>query len=240
MHKIIDKNSCLLLLSGGQDSATCLALASDLFKKVYTISFDYGQRHYTELEHSKKLSILAECEAHYEVPISSFSYLANHGLSSTLLSDGDISGPHEKNPELPASFVPGRNYIFLGLAGALSFQLGIKNIITGVCQTDFSGYPDCRDLSIKAIQNALSLCLDYKITIHTPLMWKTKAETVLMMKGLGKLEWYVDTMTCYEGKFPPCMKCPACKLRTKGFEESGVEDPLVREAKKFYGKQSLW
>lgn len=216
-------NDCIVLLSGGQDSATCLAWSLGQFNTIYTISFDYGQRHRAELECSKKLSKLAGCKKHYEVPISSLPFLGG----SALLSKGDISAHHEKSDELPASFVPGRNMLFLTIAGALAFQLEVKNLITGTCQTDFSGYPDCRDQSIKAVGVALFLCLNSDITIHTPLMWKTKAETVLMMKGLEKLDWYKNTMTCYEGQNPPCGKCPACILRAKGFKEAGIIDPVI-------------
>jgi len=224
VNKLLNKG--LVLLSGGQDSATCLAWSSIQFDQVYTMSFNYGQRHVAELECSKILSEKAGAVKHYEVPVSSLKYLAENGSFSALLGKGDISTNHPSRDDLPASFVPGRNYIFLGLAGALASQLGIKNIITGVCQTDFSGYPDCRDLSIKAIQVALFLCLDFNLTIHTPLMWKTKAETVMMMRDLGKFGWYKHTMTCYEGQSPPCGKCPACLLRAKGFKEVGFADPI--------------
>jgi len=216
-------NSILVLLSGGQDSATCLALASDNQpKKLYTISFDYGQRHRRELECSKVLSSLAEVEEHFEVKVSSLEQLG----ASALIEEGDITLKHKLNEDLPASFVPGRNMLFLTLAAAKAYQLGIKDIYTGVCQTDFSGYPDCRDNSIKAIQVALFLCLDFEVIIHTPLMWKTKAETVLLMKDLGRLDWYKYTHTCYEGVSPPCGRCPACLLREEGFNKAGIIDPI--------------
>ncbi len=213
----------MVLLSGGQDSATCLALASRDYKNVYTISFNYGQRHIRELECSELLSKLSGAKGHFEIPITSIPYLGN----TTLIGNGDVSANHKTNQDLPATFVPGRNYIFLGLAAAKAFQLGINDLSTGVCETDFSNYPDCRDNSIKAVQKAICLCLDYDINIHTPLMWKTKAETVLMMKELGKLDWYKNTHTCYEGLNPPCMKCPACELRLKGFKEANIEDPII-------------
>ncbi|MBU0777722.1 7-cyano-7-deazaguanine synthase QueC [Patescibacteria group bacterium] len=213
----------LVLLSGGQDSCTCLVLATKQFKNVYSISFDYGQRHRIELECSKKLADLAGVE-HFEMPISSLKFL---GDSSLIGLDENIDNYHRGDQSLPASFVPGRNYLFLGLAAAKAYQLGVHHLMTGVCQTDFSGYPDCRDTSIKAVQGALFLCLDYPIYIHTPLMWKTKAETIFMMKELGKLDWYRYTHTCYEGGAIPCGKCPACKLRARGFEEAGIVDPLM-------------
>lgn len=214
----------LVVLSGGQDSATCLAWAKREFKRVYSVSFSYGQKHLIELGGALKLSRLAEVEKHYIIPIDSFSYL---GGSSLIDSDQDVSAPHKIDPELPSSFLPGRNYIFLGLAASLAYQLGVSHIVTGVCQTDFSGYHDCRDNSVKAIQVALSNCLGKDFVIHTPLMWITKAETVLMMKELGKLDWYKHTHTCYNGVSPPCGGCPACKLRAKGFDGAGVKDPLL-------------
>lgn len=219
-------SSCLILLSGGQDSATCLAWAKERFNNIYSISFSYGQRHIIELQCSKKLAEIANVKKHYEIEISCFKQLGNSAL---LDNTSNISDVHILSSELPASFVPGRNYLFLGIAAAKSFSLGIKNIITGVCQTDFSGYPDCRDNSIKAIQVALSLSMNFDFIIHTPLMWKTKADTVLMMQKLGKLDWYKYTHTCYEGQNPPCGKCPSCKLRQRGFKEAEIEDPLLAD-----------
>ena len=215
----------LVLLSGGQDSATCLAWAIQKFDQVHTLSIDYGQRHRIELGCSQKLSEIAQASSHTELKFETFSQLGD----SALIGKGDITQPHRSSKDLPASFVPGRNYVFLGLAAAKAYQLGIHDIITGVCETDYSGYADCRDTSIKAIQVALSLCLDYNIVVHTPLMWKNKAETVLFMKDLGRLDWYKYTHTCYEGAQPPCGKCPACKLRAKGFLEAGIKDPLLEK-----------
>lgn len=217
-------NKVLVLLSGGQDSATCLALATRDYEEVYSISFDYGQRHVVELTCSKKLAELAEVVDHFVVSISSLKAL---GGSALITSNEDMLANHLNNKSLPASFVPGRNFIFLGLASAKAFQLGIHHLMIGTCQIDFSGYPDCRDSSVKAIQAAIFLSFDYPIYIHTPLMWRTKAETVLLMKDLARLNWYEYTHTCYEGKYPPCLECPACKLRRKGFEEAGVGDPLL-------------
>jgi len=188
------------------------------------MSFDYGQRHIIELVCSKKLAEIAQVKEHFVIPVSSLRRL---GDSALLEMQSDISASHRSKDKLPASFVPGRNLVFLSLASAKAYQLRVYDIMTGVCQTDFSGYPDCRDTSIKAIQTAAFLCLDYPIYIHTPLMWKTKTETVFLMKRLGKLEWYKHTHTCYEGRRPPCGKCPACKLRTKGFEGAGEIDPLL-------------
>ena len=218
------KNKALIVLSGGQDSATCLALATTLHEEIYTISFDYGQRHKIELDCASELSFMAAAKQHFEVPISSLKYLGNSNL---LNNTGDVNDSHDSNKNLPSSFVPGRNYIFLGLAAAKAFQLGIKDIYTGVCETDFSGYPDCRKNTINAIELSLSLAMDFDFKIHTPLMYKTKKETVLMMQELGKLDWYKFTHTCYNGENPPCMNCPACKIRQRGFEEANIIDPLI-------------
>lgn len=218
---------CLVLLSGGQDSATCLALALRLAKEVYTISFDYGQKHRRELECSKTLSTITGCKEHFVIPISSLPYLGN----SALLDGSDVSKTHPLNNNLPASFVPGRNYIFLGLAAAKAFQLGIKDVFTGVCQTDYSGYPDCREVTIRCIELSLSLAMDFSFVIHTPLMHKSKAGTVLLMQRLNKLDLYAYTHTCYNGTKTPCGVCPACILRAKGFKEAGIKDPLVERFK---------
>ena len=218
------RKAVLVVLSGGQDSCTCLAWACARFDYIYTISFDYGQRHKVELECASKLSLLAHAKEHFEIPVFSLSYLGG----SALVGGGDISSSHTINHDLPASFVPGRNYLFLGIAAAKAYHIGVQDLVTGVCQTDFSGYPDCRDTTIKSIQVSLNLALDSPIYIHTPLMWKTKAETVLMMQELDHLDWYKNTHTCYEGKKSPCLLCPACKLRAKGFKAAHIEDPLIQ------------
>lgn len=218
----------LVLLSGGQDSATCLAWAKEHSSEIHTITFDYGQRHKTEISCAKKLSEIAHSASHLCIKVSSLKQLGNSAL---LNKDEEIAKCHSSNSGLPSSFVPGRNYLFLGLAAARAYSLGIEVLITGVCQTDFSGYPDCRDLSVKAIEVALSLCFDSKITIYTPLMWKTKAETVKMMNKMSCLFWYKYTHTCYEGYKPPCGSCPACKLRARGFKEAGIFDPLLGKEK---------
>ncbi len=212
----------VVLLSGGQDSATCLALAKLKYDEIHTIAFDYGQRHKIELECSAKLSTLAGA-IHHVIPINSFKYLVKSNL---LNSYGNINDKHINDEKLPSSFVPGRNIVFLTFAGALAYSLGINELITGVCQTDFSGYPDCRRPTIDAIEAALTFGLAEEIIIHTPLMFLTKAQSIDLMRGLGHFDWYKHTHTCYNGKRPPCGECPACKLRAKGFAECGLIDPL--------------
>ncbi|KKL88702.1 hypothetical protein LCGC14_1922030, partial [marine sediment metagenome] len=132
----------------------------------------------------------------------------------------------EKVNGLPTSFVPGRNLIFGVYAAALAFKKGFKYVGMGVCQTDFSGYPDCRDESIRCLESTIRKGFETDLYIHTPLMLLTKAETVKLMQKLGKLDWYKYTHTCYEGKRPACRVCPACKLRLKGFKDAGVKDPI--------------
>lgn len=224
----MNKEKCLVLVSGGQDSATCLAWAKLMFKELYAISFDYGQKHVVELEAAVEIAKLAECKKHFFVKFDILKELGN----SALIGEQNtipISQAHPLKPELPASFVPGRNYLFLGIAAAKAFELGIHQLVTGTCQTDFSGYPDCRYNSITAVELALSLCMDHQFIIHTPLMWKTKAQTVTLMHTLGTLNWYKNTHTCYEGKRPPCGQCPSCVLRAKGFKEAGIADPLLEK-----------
>jgi 7-cyano-7-deazaguanine synthase len=131
--------------------------------------------------------------------------------------------------------VPGRNLIFLAHAASYAYTFGIRDLVTGVCQTDYSGYPDCRDETIRSLEKALGLGLDLSgpgrdLLIHTPLMYKTKAESVRWAAELGAMESLALSHTCYEGLYPPCGVCPACTLRSKGFAEAGVEDPLVARA----------
>jgi len=218
----LEKESCLVLLSGGQDSATCLAWAVENFKNIYTISFDYGQRHVKEIECSKKLSELANVKEHVILDIKQlFSQVTKSALID---KSKDVSSNSEWDNTLPASFVPFRNMQFLLNAGSVAYIRNIKNLVTGVCQTDYSGYPDCRDIFIKSINVTLNLAGDCDINIFTPLMWLTKAETVKLMLSFGKLDWYKYTLTCYNGT--NCGTCPSCKLRIKGFNEAKIEDPI--------------
>lgn len=219
----------MVLLSGGQDSTTSLywALASKAFSKVESLIIDYGQRHQVEIEAAKKISTLAK------VPykILSTKLLSKIG-DSALIGAGNVSSRNKKTG-LPASFVPGRNILFLTIAGAIAYREDIHNIIMGVCQTDYSGYPDCRAATISAMQATLSLGMDWEFEIFTPMMFLSKKEEVILGNSFpGCMEALAFSHTCYEGQFPPCGKCPACKLRAKGFEEAGIPDPLIERAKK--------
>ena len=211
--------TAIVLLSGGQDSATCLAIATKKYKNIHCLSFDYGQRHKIEIESAKKLAELANAS----FQLIDVRFMAELSNSAMIHSNEQIT---EKEGELPSTFVPGRNALFLTLAAMVAHQLNSKIIFTGVCQTDFSGYPDCRDVFIQSQMKTLNLAMDTDIEIVTPLMHLTKAETVLKMQELGHLDWYKSTHTCYEGAQPACGTCPACKLRLKGFAEAGVNDPI--------------
>ena len=211
----------IVLHSGGQDSTTCLAWALKKFEKVELISFDYGQRHKAELKATriiaKKLNLK---HATLKLPIL-------QKLTKNALTDKSVKIKVGKKGELPSTFVDGRNALFLLTAAIYAKQKGIPNIVTGVCQTDFSGYPDCRADFIKSTQKTLQLAMDFPFKIHTPLMNLTKGETVKLIVKLKQLNLLKYTHTCYEGTRPACGKCPACELRLKGFKEAGIKDPIT-------------
>lgn len=217
----------IVSLSGGQDSATCLAWTIHNFDEVYTISVNYGQRHSRELQCSKDLSILANAQ-HFEIDARRFfnSLQINSAMHDT---SKDVSVQHEIFTHLPATFLPFRNLFLITAAAAKGLKFGVTNVVTGICQTDYSGYPDCRDEFRQNLETTLSSAIDTRITIHAPLMYLSKAATVKMMDGFGKMDWYKYTHTCYNGVNPPCGNCPSCKLRIKGFEEAGFNDPLMEE-----------
>ncbi len=218
------KNSqALVLLSGGQDSTTCLAWALKRYKKVHTICFDYGQRHKIELKSAEKIAKITKTQ----LKITKIDLFKQ--LTTNALTDKTIQIKKGTKSQLPSTFVDGRNLIFLSIAAIYAKTLGINEIITGVCQTDYSGYPDCRDKFIKSLQKTLSLSMDFPFKIRTPLMWLTKKETVELMQKLGKIDLLQYTHTCYEGTYPACGKCPSCKLRLKGFKEAKIKDPLPYE-----------
>lgn len=208
----------LVLLSGGQDSATCLAIALEQ-GPVHALAFDYGQRHRIELDVAAKLA------AHVGVPFEIIPLPIISQLTSNALTrhDQEITTSADS---LPSTFVDGRNMVFLTMAAIRAKQLGINRIYTGVCQTDFSGYPDCRDVFVKSLNVTLNLAMAFEFQLETPLMWLTKAETVQLMAKLNRLDWYRLTHTCYEGQVPPCGNCPACKLRQAGFKAASIPDPL--------------
>ena len=222
-------SKALVLLSGGQDSATCLAYAKAHYHAVYSIAFDYGQRHNRELKASSRLALEARVIEHFTIDAKAIGEVA---ASNLVGNEGSVSTQHHLNNQLPSSFVPGRNLIFLSLAAAKAYSLKISTLLTGVCQTDYSGYPDCRQEFISAAETTISLALDHPMRIMAPLMFVDKAYTVNMMRSRFKsVHWYEFTHTCYEGVWPPCGECPACKLRANGFKQAGIDDPLVTAEK---------
>ncbi len=224
-------HSALVLFSGGQDSTTCLAHALTRYQRVETIAFDYGQRHRIELD--ARLNVLAAIRNRF--PAWATRLGDDHLLDLSVLgqiSDGSLTREMAFKMQangLPNSFVPGRNLMFLTLAGALAYRRDLQVLVTGVCETDFSGYPDCRDDTMKAMQLALSLGMDRRLVVETPLMWIDKAQTWAMAESLGGkdlLDLVIEhTHTCYLGDREHrhawgygCGDCPACHLRARGFE----------------------
>ncbi|MBN1697323.1 MAG: 7-cyano-7-deazaguanine synthase QueC [Spirochaetales bacterium] len=216
----------LVLLSGGQDSTTSLFWAKKNFRSVSCLSFYYAQKHSAEIDCAKKI-----CSSlSLDLKIADISFIADYvvsGLLDTGRRIGDDAHPFADN--VPSSFVPYRNLFFLVLASAWASTLGVRHIVIGVCETDYSGYADCRDIFIKSAQTTLNLATDFKdrnVVIHTPLMWLTKAETFRLAEELGCLDLVItETLTCYnsETAMHPygrgCGTCPACRLRKKGFEQ---------------------
>jgi 7-cyano-7-deazaguanine synthase len=218
-------NSALVVLSGGQDSTTCLYWAIDRFgrENVSSLSFDYGQRHRIELTAAAEIAKLVDVP-NVILPIDTFAALGGDALTAEEFA---VESTLDKETGLPNTFVPGRNLIFLTFAAAFAYQRNIAHLVTGVAETDYSGYPDCREESIHSLQTALQNGMDTAIQIHTPLMRLSKKQTVELADRLGALPAMAMTHTCYNGERPPCGHCPACELRAKGFAEAGVVDPLL-------------
>lgn len=226
----------LVLFSGGQDSTTCLGWALERYDRVETIGFDYGQRHRIELE--CRLTVLSAMRAAFPdwsarlgedvvVGLDAIGTLSNTALTR----DVEIRMGEDG---LPNTFVPGRNLIFLAFAAALAYRRGLKHIVTGVCETDYSGYPDCRDDTIKAMQVALNLGLERRFVLETPLMWIDKAKTFQLAKDLGGDAFLdlvrAETHSCYAGDRTHvhdwgrgCGACPACDLRADGWRKFVAE-----------------
>jgi 7-cyano-7-deazaguanine synthase len=223
-------DSALVLFSGGQDSTVCLAWALERFGRVETIGFAYGQRHAVELDVRPGIrkALAAQSEQwrarlgdDHILRIDSLAEISDTALTRDVAIEISASG-------LPTTFVPGRNLVFFSFAGAVAYRRGIKHIVAGMCETDFSGYPDCRDDTIKAMQLALTLGLDRRFVIHTPLMWIDKAGTFALAHDIGG-DALIDvllaeTHTCYLGDRQHrhawgfgCGECPACRLRADGY-----------------------
>ncbi|GGP58183.1 7-cyano-7-deazaguanine synthase QueC [Shewanella saliphila] len=207
----------LVVFSGGQDSTTCLIQALSQYDEVHGITFDYGQRHRQEIEVAKALAVELKLASHKVMDTT----LLNELAISALTRDA-IPVSHElMNNGLPNTFVPGRNILFLTLAGIYAYQLGCDAIITGVCETDFSGYPDCRNEFIQSMQQSLALGMDKPLKIITPLMWLNKAETWALADKYQQLALVQQqTLTCYNGIVGAgCGDCPACLLRQRGLDD---------------------
>ncbi len=209
------KDKAVVVFSGGQDSTTCLMWALKKYKKVYAVSFNYNQRHILELECAKEICDHFGVE-HEVLDMSLLAQLAPNSLTRTDMKV-DEDAPEEGTPN---SFVDGRNMIFLTFVAVFAKQRGVTDIITGVSQSDFSGYPDCRDVFIKSLNVTLNLAMDYEFDIITPLMWIDKADVWEMADKLGGFDIIKNmTLTCYNGiKGDGCGNCPSCKLRRKGLE----------------------
>lgn len=205
----------LVVFSGGQDSTTCLFWAKKNFSEVETVSFDYGQRHVSELKAAGSIAAEAGVSWNmFEIPL--LNSLTSNALTRKEISI-DVPAPHT----VPNTLVEGRNMLFFTYAAIFAKGRQIRHIITGVSQTDYSGYPDCRDTFVKSLNVTLNLAMDYEFVIHTPLMFLSKFETWKMADDLGALELVREkTVTCYEGiPGQGCGLCPSCKLRQKGLEE---------------------
>ncbi len=223
-------DAALVLFSGGQDSTVCLAWALERFARVETIGFDYGQRHRAELDARVRVraGIVAlrpqwapRLGEDHVVRLDALGEVSETALTREVAIEIGASG-------LPTTFVPGRNLVFFAFAGALAYRRGAKHLVAGMCETDFSGYPDCRDDTVKAMQLALNLGMDRRFVIHTPLMWIDKAATFALAHAIGG-DAFVDllvedTHTCYLGDRSRrhdwgygCGTCPACRLRADGY-----------------------
>jgi 7-cyano-7-deazaguanine synthase len=227
----LDDGGALVLFSGGQDSTTCLAWALDRYARVETIGFDYRQRHRIELEVRPRILDRLRSSFPDWAPRLGDDHLIDMGVLGEI-SDTALTSETEiamASTGLPNTFVPGRNLLFLGFAAAIAYRRGARHLVTGVCETDYSGYPDCRDDSIKAMQVALNLGMETRFAIQTPLMWRDKAATWALAEQLGGralLELVRDeTHSCYKGDRQHrhawglgCGDCPACELRARGWE----------------------
>lgn len=211
----MNTEKALVVFSGGQDSSTCLFWAKLHFTEVFAIAFDYGQRHKIELKSAKTIAEKAN------VPLQIFNIDLLSQLTENALTSQEMEVEKEKPDERPPNtLVEGRNMLFLTYAAIFAKSKGIHNLVTGVGQADFSGYPDCRNEFILSLNETLNLSMDFQYKIHTPLMWKSKAEIWQLADELEVLDLVRhETVTCYNGiKGSGCGECPACKLRNRGLE----------------------
>lgn len=208
------EEKAVVVFSGGQDSTTCLFWAMKKFAKVAAVTFDYGQRHRLEIECAKNIAAELGID-HYVLDMGLLNQLTVNALTRN-----DIA-IEERDDGLPNTFVPGRNLLFFSFAGILAEQIGAGHIVTGVSETDFSGYPDCREQFIKSFNETLNLSMDKKFVVHTPLMHLNKAQVWELADKLGAFDFIrTKTLTCYNGIIADgCGECPACRLRNRGLRE---------------------
>ena len=238
---MLDKDKSIVLFSGGQDSSACLVWALQNYKEVQTVGFDYGQRHKVELKCRKNLlkklnlmsdNFIGKLSTDHIVNLEEMKNISNSSLLNSNKIEVLANG-------LPSSFVPGRNLIFLNYAAIISYKNSIQNIIGGMCETDFSGYPDCRNDTIISMQESLSLGMDEKFIIKTPLMFKSKDEIwdlIYKAGGKGLIDVILEeSHTCYKGdrsnRYPwgyGCKSCPACELRIKGWDSFVKNNPEMK------------
>ncbi len=206
----------VVVFSGGQDSTTCLIQALAHYDEVHAITFNYGQRHSQEIAVAQAIAGELGVTAHKVLDLSLLNELAISSLTRDAIP---VSSALQDNG-LPNTFVPGRNILFLTLAAVYAYQVGAEVVITGVCETDFSGYPDCRDEFVKALNQALCLGLEKPLRLVTPLMWLNKAQTWALADRYGRLDYVrACTLTCYNGLVGEgCGECPACELRARGLQ----------------------
>lgn len=212
----VNPEKALVVFSGGQDSTTCLFWAKARFKEVHALSFVYGQKHVHEVEIAERIAREAGV-SFQKMDVSFISALASNALTDTTLEVDEtkpVGGP-------PNTFVPGRNLFFLSIAAVVAREMGINHLVTGVSQTDYSGYPDCRDAFVKSLNVTLNLGMEEQFVIHTPLMWIDKEQTWELADRLGVFDLVRrETLTCYNGiAGDGCGHCPACKLRREGLEK---------------------
>ncbi|MGH6726674.1 MAG: 7-cyano-7-deazaguanine synthase QueC [Pseudolabrys sp.] len=226
----LSTDSALVLFSGGQDSTVCLAWALERFARVETVGFAYGQRHAVELNVRPRIrERVAALNTDWKTRLGEDHVITIEALAA--ISESALTGEAAieiADNGLPTTFVPGRNLIFFSFAAALAYRRGARHLVAGMCETDYSGYPDCRDDTIKAMQVALTLGLDRRVTLHTPLMWIDKAATFALAQEIGGDDLLglivEDTHSCYLGDRARrhgwgygCGECPACRLRARGF-----------------------
>jgi len=206
------QDKAVVVFSGGQDSTTCLLWALTQYQEVYTVTFDYGQRHIEEITCAEEIA------KELNIPFKVLDMKLINQLSANALTRSDIAVTEGTSEELPSTFVPGRNHLFLSFAAVYAQSIGARHIITGVCETDFSGYPDCRDVFVKALNVSINLAMNSSLEFQTPLMWLNKAQTWKLADDLGALDFVrTRTLTCYEGiRGDGCGKCPSCVLRQNG------------------------